>query len=77
MTNTLLDKELDENIYALLDNSISVEDLEILQSRLRSELAARSRYHELIRLHNLLEIESEQAPGLGQSNILPVENTAQ
>lgn len=65
--------ELERFVLALCDDAITAEEFEALQATLTNSKEARQKYHELIELHNLLELQEEQAWQFGRANIFPIE----
>ncbi len=70
--------ELDRLIYALLDETITLQEHVMLEGYLLENPHALDRYQELVELHNLLEIEAElsqatKISSLGHSNIIPMD----
>jgi hypothetical protein len=64
----------EERIYALLDNSISPEELKELERCLLQDELARQKYHDILRIHNLLELEEEQQSASAFTPIVPIES---
>ncbi|MFC4991690.1 LamG-like jellyroll fold domain-containing protein [Rubritalea tangerina] len=65
--------DYEEAIYSLLDGSLDREGLLQLEKCLLEDADARAKYHEIVRVHTLLEVEAEQEPSLGESKVVSIE----